>query len=278
MIGFGASILFAGTFEWIAGAGLKALGSASTKIGESVRKADTAIEKIGGGAAVVSLPGRMGNVEKAAGSIVEKVENPANTALSGYATDIKGAQGSQRDTAKIASAVDKAEKVTEKGQPSGGPGGGAVAYLARKSEALERQSQFIEQGFVDRSLDLDRLSDEEWATFDVSAQEQTYQQLLDDLNASGSGVDKMKPVEDVANVIEKYMWASWIADSADRESSGTLWNFGTDIDLRLIAIGVEKEAGVLLSEHWWQISSDYWSAGIDTWRRGYKGSIVLGEK
>ncbi len=284
LLGLGASVLFAGVFEWVAGAGLKGLGTASSKIGDRVRKADVAATEaaLPIGAAAVSLPGRSAAKWSMFGenptSILETVENPANALFGGYMTNIRGSQGQQQGSAKIASAVGPAEKATEQGQPGGGPGGGAVAYLARKSEALEQQSQFIEQAFVDRSLALGGLSDEQWASFDVGAQEQIYQQLLDGLDAAGSGVEKMKPVEDVANVIERYMWASWVLNSADRESSGRLWNFGTDIDLRLIKIGVERDAGVLLSEHWWQHSSDNWGYAISAWARGYKGSIVLNEK
>lgn len=301
LIGLGASLLFAGAFEWIAGAGLKKLGDESAWISKQVRNTDQAIAEaaaiptavaasavslpLPSAAALVSLPGQpMSSWVKAgeylgghADSIIEKVENPVNTFVSGSVTNIWGAYGQQQDTAQIARDTDQAQRTTEQAVPGGGPGGSAVGYLARKTEALDKLQQDIEQAFLDRSTKLAGLDDATWATFDVGAQERTYQQLLDRLDVASSGVDKMKPVEGVANVIERYMWVSWILNSADRESSGRLWNFGTDIDLRLIKIGVERDAGVLLSEHWWQHSSDDWGYVISAWARGYKGSIVLGE-
>jgi hypothetical protein len=301
LFGVGVSFLFAGGFEWIIGAGLRGLGAASKHIGNTVRKPKLNIEntvsqldkdvaKFGESAAVVSLPGgaalskwtKFGD-KLGSQSFLEVVENPANVAVSGYFTSIRGAQSQQRDTAKIASDVNKAEEVTEKGQESSGPGGDATAFLSRKNEALEQHWQDIERAFVHRSEALNLLSDAEWAKFDVDAQNNTYQVLLDRLNASASGVEKMEKLPYVAEIIEKYMWASWIINSADRESSGRLHNFGTDIDLRLIKIGVESQADVMarkhgstfgLSEHWWQHSTDNWGYWINEWARSYKGSIL----
>jgi hypothetical protein len=322
--GLVASVAFAGAFEWVAGMGLKGLGTAATKIGSRVKDVDTAVAEIGEGAAAISLPGgpgmnmfsRVGARLKDPSSIIETVENPANAAFGGYMTNIRGAERQQSDTARIAASVDEAGKVTGEGHSpniyppesvfnlldtpdlhegsvfnipippstpdagaaatpaSGGQGGGAMAFLAAKSEALEKHSQDIEQAFVERSKQLDALDDTKWAGFNISEQERVYQGLLDELNASASGIEKMQTPEIVAEVIEKYMWADWILHSAQRESSGRLWNFGTDIDLRLIKIGVEREAGVGLSEHWWQHSSDDWGYAITRWAGAYKGSIV----
>jgi hypothetical protein len=238
----------------------------------------------------VSLPNRPGKwagagdkLEKNAGEIVEKVENPANVVVGGTMTNVRGAQQQQDDTRRVGGAMDRAEKATEKGQGAGGAGGSAVAYLSRKSEGLEQHWQKIEQAFVERSEKLAKLTEEEWATFDVGAQDKIYQGLLDQLSASAKGVESMESLEYVANIIEKYMWADWILHSADRQSGGMLHNFGTDIDLRLIKIGVEaqvhyeakKVGGEFgLSEHWWQSSTDDWRGYIQNWARNYKGSIL----
>jgi hypothetical protein len=319
LIGLGAAFLFAFGFEWIAGAALGALGKAASDAGDGVRMLDAAVAKRVGGtrdvavqpigiargpgvhskpphdipskaADTVSLPNRPGKwagagdkLEKNAGEIVEKVENPANVVVGGTMTNVRGAQQQQDDTRRVGGAMDRAEKATEKGQGAGGAGGSAVAYLSRKSEGLEQHWQKIEQAFVERSEKLAKLTEEEWATFDVGAQDKIYQGLLDQLSASAKGVESMESLEYVANIIEKYMWADWILHSADRQSGGMLHNFGTDIDLRLIKIGVEaqvhyeakKVGGEFgLSEHWWQSSTDDWRGYIQNWARNYKGSIL----
>lgn len=342
--GLMASVAFAGAFEWVAGMGLKTLGTAATRISSRVEETEEAVLTI----TPSNMLTRAGAKLKDPDTIIEAVENPANAAFGGYMTNIRGAQEQQRDTARIAASVDEAGRVTGEGHSpniypsgsvfnapvtpdiapssavypegsvfnipvtpspqdgaapspgiypegsifnipvpdstpdaggasapaSGGQGGGAMAFLAAKSEALEKHSQGIEQAFVNRSKHLDALDDTQWAGFNVSAQERIYQSLLDELNASASGIEKMQTPDIVADVIEKYMWADWILHAAQREGSGRLGNFGTDIDLRLIAIGVEREAGVLLSEHWWQHSSDDWGYVITRWAGAYKGSIV----
>jgi hypothetical protein len=235
---------FAPGFEWLFGAGLGQLGVSTRRVTEVIEKAGEfkeGIETIAKIGDVVETTGKI----RAGSEAVGKPENAA--AMPGDA--------SVADTGSLA-------------------GSSSVSFLTSKSEALERQWQTIEKAFVTRSGTLAGLSAKDWETFDVGAQEAKYQALLNDLNTSASGVERLKPSKEVAIIIEKYLWVRWIRNEATRESGGRLWNFGTDIDLRLIAIGVEREAGVGLSEHWYQQSSDDWGYIIDRWALGYKESIV----
>lgn len=204
---------------------------------------------------------------KAVAAIVEKVENPAVSAVSAQAN--------------IVGALPKPDSSPPAG---GGPAtASAVGYMAPLLESLESFSQRIENAFVVRAHDLSALSDDAAATLDTGKQEGIYASLMKELDAAASGVDKMKPAGAVAAVIERQIWAAWLKSKylpgmrSDLGYSGPEFDdFGSYIEDRLNAVGVSAQAGVQLTGHWYRGNSAGYTAKLLGWARGYAGSITVG--
>jgi hypothetical protein len=245
--GLVVSVAFAGGFEFLAAKGLGAVGVSAATITKRV----------------------------------EQLENPLNALVGGFVTNVRPTYL-------------QAERA-EKGQTpavSGG-GGGALAFLAAQSEALEMHAGNIEGAFAARAQQLKALTDEQWATFDVSAQAATYETLYKALESAGKGVEDLRTPEQVAAIIELHLWATWIKgehslmitmagmiedtnpEDAERENPNALANFGSDINARLIALGVESAVGTGLYTHWWERNADNWNVKIMNWAKTYNRSVAV---
>jgi hypothetical protein len=284
VIGLGASVLFAGGFEWLFSGALGKLGMSTTTLEERVGALESEIHvpNMPQAAGTVGIPGQlMGGGGLTIESLVETLENPANSAFGGYMTNIRSTEVANQDA--------------QQGQVPAitGGGGGAMAYLTQQSEALEKHAGSIEGAFGKRADEMKALTDDQWASFDVDAQAKNYQDLHDALEKSGKGVDDLRTPEQIATIIECHLWAAWIQnkhletlkdnvtwDPDDPrnqegyvEDPNEISNFGNAINQRLIDLGVEAAAGTGLYTHWWEMNADGWEAKIMDWARTYKRGV-----
>jgi hypothetical protein len=256
VLGVAVAVVFAGGFEWIFGG---ALGKIGPKLGWGEQKIK---------------------------DMVEVMENPANALVGGYMTNIRSTRIANEDAQK-----GQAPAVT-------GGGGGALAFLAQQSEALEKHAGAFEGAFAARAEQMKALTDEQWETFDVDAQAKIYQGLFTDLESAGKGVEDLRTPEQVATIIECHLWAAWIkgehmaritqeslhsiggfvpmtTEQMDKADPDALSNFGSDINQRLIDLGVEAAAHTGLYTHWWERNADNWERDIMNWARTYNRSVTL---
>jgi hypothetical protein len=247
--------------------------------------------------AFAGMLGQLGTKAESIEKIIEKVENPANAAVS---------------TGVNLAGVATSTESTNKGQtpavaPTGGAAtGGAMAFLTSNLETLESHSRRIEAAFIKRATSMQNFSDEQWEKFDRGAQEATYQGLLNELNNSGSGIEKLKPLKEVGQVLERHMWALWIQRQFEAaytreaefhrgyrvDKNGQLvkdempppssvdYDVGTDVEVRLNQVGVtvtgEHQAPVTLSGHWyWPNSPGNWRQLLLRWADSYNETIYL---
>jgi hypothetical protein len=244
--GLAISVIFASGFEWMFRSALGWVGVSAGKIKDTV----------------------------------ELVENPANALVGGLATNARTTYIANEDA--------------QQGQvPAlGGGGGGAVAFLTSQSEALDKHAGDIEGAFLARTETLDTMKDDAWNSFDVAAQATTYDRLYRELEAAGKGVEALRDGQEIALIIERHLWAAWIqgrhtalieyvSDLADADAgevgskySQALSNFGSDINERLIAVGIEEKAGTGLYTHWWQANAYGWQEKLMHWAQSYKESVL----
>jgi hypothetical protein len=232
------------------------------------------------GGALGKIGPKLGWGEEKIKDIVEKVENPANAAVGGYMTNVRSTRIANEDA--------------QKGQVPAitGGGGGAIAFLAQQSEALEKHAGAFEGAFAARAEQMKGLSADQWEAFDVDAQAKVYEDLFRDLETAGRGVEDLRTPEQIATIIECHLWAAWIKnnhttliklladvweeDAADveRRDPDELTNFGNDINQRLIDLGVEAAAHTGLYTHWWERNADGWKDAIMNWARTYNRTVA----
>lgn len=214
-------------------------------------------------------------------AIVETVENPMN-ALASASVNVAGTATANADA--------------ERAQPAPATSS-AVGFMASNREALAERKQHLEQAFVDRRTELDKLTPDKWTTFNVEEQNGVYQTMFDGLNKSFAGVEKLKPRSELAMIIERNMWARWIMhqDQAAREAtqraneagaesgSGPVdldpnnpnrppeFSLGGYVEDRLNELRIGAMAGVKLSGHaWWPNSPHDWMQKLFSWCESYK--------
>ena len=219
--------------------------------------------KIGGAAANVAT-----KVKRVA-DIVEKVENPAVSAVSAQA-NIVGALP-RRGTSP---------PTTPEVQATTG-----LAFLSERLRMLESYTQQIEDAFAVRADELAKLSGDEAATLDTAKQEGIYADLMNSLDRAADGIEKMKPPAKVAIVLERHMWAAWLKENYLTESvddlginAPTFKHFGSYIEDRLNEVGISGLAGVELTGHWYSSDSTGYANALLSWAWWtYRGSIRVGE-
>jgi hypothetical protein len=167
-------------------------------------------------------------------------------------------------------------------------GQSGLGFFADRTAVLKQLEEKIEKALGDRARTFRHFTNSEWETFDVGAQETNYQALLNEINSLGSRKEKLQDKKGIERILEKHLWAAWIRNREVHktyefkyrgERYGTfdepvLTGFGTDINSRLVEIGVEAAAGVSLREQWYQYSSAGWEDKIDQWAHAYDDSIV----
>ncbi len=236
--------------------------------------------------AVAGMLGRFGFEAGRIKNFIEAVENPANAAAS-----------SSVNVAGVATATNSANTAQVPAIPNMG---GSVAYLTQNLEGIERHSQLIEQAFVNRSNTLSRFTDDQWEHYNPNAQEAQYQQLLNNLNQSAKGIEQLKAANQVAQILERHLWALWIKrqrenevaahrasdEAAQQSGSGSLdimgrheepdhgYDVGSDIESRLNQMGVSALAGVTLTGSWYSRNSPRnWRQLLYQWALNYRESI-----
>jgi hypothetical protein len=197
---------------------------------------------------------------KRVGAIVEKVENPAVSAVS-TVPNIVGAlpkAGTQPPSVPVAQ------------------GSTAVGYLAENLGQVESHSQAIEQAFTLRATNLAALSDKDAAGINTAPQEAIYKALFDKLDKASLGVEAMKSAPEVARLLESHIWAAWLPKNASLgppNKAGQQFphidGFGSHIEDRFNQLGIPAQAKVTLSGHWYSFNSSKWVEGLLSWAQTY---------
>lgn len=142
--------------------------------------------------------GKVGPALKSAVDTVEAWENPVVSAV-GASSNV----------------VPAARSVMAAGA-SGSELPSAMAYLTQNGEALEAQNQRLEQAFATRVGERESATDERMMAFDAAAQERRYATADAALTAASAGIERMKPLGEVARVLECALWARWLATHAEQ--------------------------------------------------------------
>ncbi len=186
---------------------------------------------------------------------------------------------------------------------AGAAGGDPLAFMTSNSAALEQQRQKILAAFIQRSSATRDYSDDDWldiTKFNLTVQEQIYQQLYVDLQGAASDADKLKSDKDIAFVLERHLWASWISGQAeelakdykemqeayamapmggmsympDEKDYEQGYSLGGDIEDRLNEVGFVPD-GVTLTGSWYSSNSpDNWRELLLNFARGYNEGIT----
>lgn len=186
------------------------------------------------------------------------------------------------------------------------PSGSPMTYLTQNLESLEHLNQEIEHAFGARATARQTATDEQVLAFDPQAQERVYADLLTRLQHASHGVEEMKPGSEVAQILERHIWAAWIKQHGelrtriDRHTEheqlttspeeherprrehpeipqigGEHYevDLGSYVEDRLNAVGVSALAGVTLTGHWYSPNSDGWERALLSWAWGYRETI-----
>lgn len=206
-------------------------------------------------------------------STIELVENPTVALISGTASNVRG-------TAVAGSSAQTGVPPTVAPTQGASSSGDAVDFLTSNLEKLAGLQRKMEAAFSSRSAKLGGMTDDQWTAFDPAQQEARYQQILDSLNQVVAGAERLKSMEDIASIYERYMWAAWLPKNieayttATKSGVRTTYSLGTDIEARVMAVGIGGLAGVKLSGHWYSSNSPgNWGPLLLDWCRGYKESI-----
>ena len=174
-----------------------------------------------------------------------------------------------------------------------------MAFLTKNLEELELKNQGFEHAFATRAGGIKAADNAKLDALDVSGWEAQYSSLLAALNAACKGVEAMKSRDDVARILERYIWAGWIRAQAKFHVSmgkggaaeypvtskpdpskppSPLMSYTLDlggyIEDRLNEIGVSKLAVVTLSGHWYSSNDpDDWERRLITWAWTYNEVI-----
>ena len=158
----------------------------------------------------------------------------------------------------------------------------------------------MEAAFASRAARLAAMSDHDISNFDPSGTEASYQRVLQGMSSVCGGVEVLKDAGTIARVYERYMWAAWLRQQltsnqaemrrsvnaararrgrppvrdVDRRDAGL--DIGTDVEARLMAVGIGAAAGVVLTGHWYSSNSPAnWMALLGQWADGYSESIAV---
>lgn len=237
--------------------------------------------------------GRLGVSAANIKNVVEAVENPLNAAASG-SVNVIAARGAANDARRGQTPSPTAPP----GTPEGGSGviGSPVAFLTSNLEHLAAKRQGIEGAFADRAQRLAAMAPEAWATFDPAAQEATYQTHYDSLTRTSAGISAMRSGADVAKILERHMWTTWIKgqDMAARAALEAAAHAGNPLDLdpnrpgrepdfglggyvedRLNALDVARLSGVVLTGHWYSSNEpSNWKHLLFAWATAYLESVA----
>jgi len=255
--------------------------------------------------ALTSALGRLGVSSARIQSIVEAVENPLNTTAQGSVNVIatRGAANDARrgQTPSPTSPPGTPGTSTASGAEVGAGGGGAilgspVAFLTSNLEHLAAKRQGVEGAFSARADRLHAMAPEAWSTFDPAAQNAVYQAEYDKLIKTSSGVSAMRTGADVAKILERHMWATWIKaqDMAARAALEAAAHAGNPLDLdpnrpgrepdfglgshvedRLNALDVARLSGVVLTGHWYSSNEpSNWKHVLFAWATSYLESVA----
>lgn len=285
-----ATVGFAVGFEWAFTPLLGSLGRNAGELQNGIRRLSTRAQP-----KATDLLAKANLAESIrVQSMLEVVENPANAAMASLG-NLNAA-----DTAIESAAQGKTPAVQEAPGDPFSMGSDPVTFLAGNMSTLEGHSQAMEQAFVERASMMEAVGVYDWENFDAEQQSQVYEGLYGALLVSGSGIERLKPVDQIALIFEKRLWAHWLKNKSDftrtvREAAsknsfagvdlGSLTStalrlqapnlvadmpsLGSDIEQRLNTLGVADEAGVGLSGHFYERNSDDWGAKLANWANSY---------
>jgi hypothetical protein len=250
VLGLAAAVVFSAAFEWLAAPALGKIGTL---------------------------------LKKTPGDVIESVENPANALVGGLVTNVHTTHVANEDAESGAA-------------PPIDGFASASAFLATQGAALFGHAADIEHAFTERVKKTDAFNDDQWLQLDLGEQEKKYEALFAQLDAAGRDASALAPPGEIARILERHMWAAWIKQQdtgaridtltpaqkrfglytmADVENAEVAMDdFGSDINQRLIDLGVEALSGAPLSTHWWEVNGDHWAQNLLTWAKNYNESIA----
>jgi hypothetical protein len=210
---------------------------------------------------------------------VEALENPLNALTAGgastLATAAGGAQARAGQTPPVGGAV------------QAGAGGGTrsagdpMSFLTANLEAIEVRSQALDQAFTARASAQSSTTPEQWARWDAGRQRTAYAEMVAQLDAAAPpSVDFLKAADELARVIERYMWAAWITANFTVMSdvlvgdADQITGMGSEIEDRLNAVGVSSRASVTLTGHWYSANSSHAATGLRDWAAAYREGLT----
>jgi hypothetical protein len=156
-----------------------------------------------------------------------------------------------------------------------------VSFLAQNLEAIETHNQTFEQAFAARAAAQATTPADDWMKWDADQQRTAYKQMVSTLDSTvQKPADALKSAGELAKVIERFMWASWITTNY-RYVSDTLWGendqisgLGTYIEDRLNEVGVSAQAGVELTGHWYSSNSSHAATALRDWAQAYRETLT----
>lgn len=200
--------------------------------------------------------------------IVEKLENPLNTAAQGYGNKVTTQRQGDR-------AGDPGTPAVPAKVGFGAGGGDPVSFLSSNLADIESHNGKIEGAFSDRAASYDTLSAEQWDA--LGDQAAMYEGLLKGLDAIALGdVDKLEAPQTLAVKIELYLWAGWI--KAHQPGVAGL-QIGSELAKRLKSLGVEGLADVIFDTESW-IFMDHrpggglWERNLHQWADAWSQKIT----
>lgn len=159
------------------------------------------------------------------------IENPFNALVQG---------GTNVAVAK------KAVSDAQKGQPPSSAGdevksGDPVSFLTGMLEGMEAKTRDFELAFSTRAREY---SDPkfDWEKFNAAKARTEYQAQLKEAEALFGDAKGLRAEDDMANVIERHLWAQWIRFMA-MNFQWTGGSFGATINRRLNQLGIPQLAG-----------------------------------
>ncbi|MBE9182077.1 DUF4157 domain-containing protein [Oculatella sp. LEGE 06141] len=208
--------------------------------------------------------------------VVEKLENPINSAASGAGNTVTTARAGDRAANSQAAGLPAGE-----GRGSGG--GDPLSFLASNLEAIEMHNQKFEAAFSSRATQYDSLVSDDWNRWSKDKQESDYSALLKNLDSVALGdIAKLDGSETLAVKIELYLWAAWIKTHQPGVKG---LQIGSQVAKRLKSLGLESLANVKLDTDSWifmehdvlfkdEQTNKSWEDNLHAWANGWSAPLL----
>jgi hypothetical protein len=232
--------------------------------------------------------GALGTDAEQIASLLKRLEGPANTAVS-MSFNVGGAA--------LASEQSESSGAPETHVADAGSGDitTAVGFMASNVAQIKAYHEAYKLTYAERIKTVAALPAEQCEVFDRDAQEAAYKRQYEALRKRFSGVEVLKPIEAVKEVIERHMWAAWIVNldrttrahetkstelmTEEQRTNHVELPLGGYVEDALNRLGVDKLAGVELSGHaLWPNSPRDWERKLLAWAKTHREGVNKGSK